>query len=109
MFVHEDSRRLIFDWAQGDFKAAKALIAKEPCAVGCHYHRNKDESFLLVAGACDKSIVGGESTGPVQAPHVWHVPRGTYHEFHLQAGAILMGVATAEFDEGDEIRGRPHG
>lgn len=107
MFVHEDARRFVYDWAQGEFKAAKAVIAKGPCAVGCHYHRNKDESFLLIHGFCDLSIVGEQRLGQVAAPHLWHVPRGTYHEFHLQAGAILMGVATEEFDEADEIRGKP--
>lgn len=107
MFVHEDARRVVFDWAQGDFKAAKALIAKEPCAVGCHYHRNKDESFLLIHGFCDRSTIGEQTLGPVAAPHLWHVPRGTYHEFHLQGGAILMGVASEAFDEADEIRGKP--
>lgn len=107
MFVHEDDRRTVIDWANGEFKAAKALIAKGPCAVGCHFHRNKDEAFLLVSGWCDKSIIGDEVGGLVKAPFVWNVPRGVYHEFHLQGGAILMGVASEVFDEADEIREKP--
>lgn len=107
MLVHEDHRRLLLDWAQGDFKAAKAVVAKEPCVLGRHYHRNKDESFLLVSGCCEASIVGNQCFSAVMAPHFWHVPRGTYHEFHLQAGSVLMGVATEAFDPEDEIGGSP--
>lgn len=97
----------MIEWAKGDFKAAKAVIAKGPCVVGCHLHRKKDEWFFLAAGICDKSIVDPQAFGQVCAPHKWHVPRGAYHEFHLQEGAILMGVASEEFDPEDEIKGEP--
>ena len=50
MFKHEDTRRTLIEWASGDFKIAKAVTAKTDCVVGDHYHRNKDEHFLLLSG-----------------------------------------------------------
>lgn len=105
MHVHEDCRRVLIDWANGSFKSAKVVIAKDGCTLGMHYHNNKDETFLLASGWCDRSAVGNEEWGQVKAPFIWHVPRGAYHYFMLQGGAILCGVATEEFDPEDENRG----
>ena len=107
MFVHEDSRRTLYEWAKGDFKCAKALIVKAPCSVGDHHHLRKDESFLLLSGHADLIVIGNETHINVSAPYAFHVPRGTYHRFDLQAGSVLLGTATAEFDESDEVPGRP--
>jgi hypothetical protein len=107
MYVHEDSRRKLIEWANGDFKVCKALIAKENCVVGNHYHRNKDESFLLLSGKAIYVVIGSETWGNVEAPYVWSVPRGNYHRFEFVPGSVLIGVGTEAFDEADEIRGFP--
>lgn len=108
MFIHEDNRRKLVEWAQGNFKVSKVLYAKEDCVVGDHHHLKKDETFLLVAGSGNFQVgglfylrVGSEVV------HVIYVPRGTYHRFELKAGSILIGVATEEFDPTDEIPGKP--
>ena len=107
MFVHEDDRRKILEWATGEFKVAKALIAKEGCIVGDHYHRNKDEKFLLLSGFAPFVVIGENEWRNTEAPCYWEVPRGNYHRFELAEGSVLLGVGTEEFDPADEIRGEP--
>lgn len=107
MFVHEDARRKIIEWASGSFKVAKALIAKAGCVVGDHYHRGKDETFLLLIGKAPLVVIGDREWRDATPPCVWEVPRGAYHRFELSEGSVLLGVGTEEYDEADEIRGKP--
>lgn len=107
MFIHEDDRRKLIDWSEGSFKACKVLVTKKECTVGDHYHRNKDEHFLLVSGMALAVEIGNEIGFNWKSPCVFHVPRGTYHRFRFSAGSILVGVTTEEFDPADEIAGRP--
>jgi quercetin dioxygenase-like cupin family protein len=107
MFVHEDGRRKLVEFAQGEFHCCKALIAKEGCVVGQHYHRNKDEAFLLLTGRASRVVVGPSLWEDVAAPFVWQVPRGEYHAFYLDPGSVLVGTATEAFDPEDEIKGEP--
>lgn len=110
MFVHDDARRRLIEFGQGPFAVCKALTAKAGCVVGEHYHRNKDESFLLLSGRAARVVIGDWQGSNLPAPQEWHVPRGTYHVFELEAGSVLIGTASAPFDPSDEIRGRPiHG
>jgi quercetin dioxygenase-like cupin family protein len=106
MFKHEDARRILIEWASGDFKVAKVLIAKAGCVVGDHYHRDKDEEFLLLSGS-GRVQLGDTPSYEIVGPATVVVPRGTYHRFELSEGAILLGVGTAEFDQEDEIKGKP--
>lgn len=105
MFVHEDERRKLIEWAEGDFKVAKALIAKPGCIVGDHYHRSKDEIFFLLIGNASYVIIGNREWHNAIAPSRWEVPRGSYHRFELDEGSILLGVGTELFDAADEIKG----
>ena len=107
MHVHEDDRRLLIEWANGEFKCAKVVTAKVDCVVGDHHHRHKDERFLLLSGRASVVKIGGEVYTDVKAPQVFDVPRGRYHSFALDAGSVLLGVATAEFDPADEVKGEP--
>lgn len=102
--INEDQRRVLFDWAQGEFKSAKAVIAKEAIPVGDHYHKNKDEVFFLLSGRLLEMINGTERVENVEAPYKIFVPRGTYHKFTLEPGSIFLGVATELFDPNDEIK-----
>ena len=101
---HDDERRTLYDWANGDFKSAKAVIVKQAIPIGDHYHNNKDEAFLLLQGKFIELVVGNVTSTNVQAPYYVYVPRGTYHKFICDAGSILLGVATELFDENDEIK-----
>lgn len=100
----EDERRIIYDWASGNFKSAKAVIIKNEISVGDHYHKNKDEEFFLLQGEFLELQMGEEINYNVKAPHKIFVPRGTYHRFVCTAGSILLGTATELFDPTDEIK-----
>lgn len=101
---HEDDRRILFDWANGDFKSAKAVIVKKSIAIGDHYHNNKEEEFLLLQGMFTELIIGNITSHNVGAPYKVTIPRGTYHKFVCTEGSILLGVASELFDEKDEIK-----
>lgn len=107
MHRHEDDRRVIIDWAQGEFKSAKVLIAKHGCVVGDHYHLRKDETFFLLKGRASNAVVGDDVQVDVKAPQEWNVPRGTYHRFELDEGSILLGTASERYDPEDEVKGKP--
>lgn len=107
MFVHDDARRKIIEWATGDFKVAKALIAKPGCVVGDHHHKHKDETFLLLAGKASYVVIGDKEWRDAGALSLWEVPRGAYHRFELDEGSILLGVGSEKFDPADEIKGKP--
>ena len=104
MFTHEDDRRLLIEWAGG--KVSKALLSKGNCVVGDHYHRNKEERFLLLKGSA-KIVIGDAVDDTVFAPFEFTIPPNTYHKFSLTRGSILLGVCSEEFDPEDEINGRP--
>lgn len=104
MTTHTDNRRTIFDWAEGNFKSAKAVIVHEKIAIGDHYHNNKTEEFLLLQGMFLQLMVGCEISYNIPAPYKIVVPPGTYHKFICTPGSILLGTATELFDETDEIK-----
>lgn len=107
MFIHEDARRRLIEWAEGEFKVCKVVIAESDCVVGDHYHLKKDEKFLLLSGRCISATIGGAVTYDPRPPFYFDVPRGIYHRFELEKGAVLLGVATERFDKDDEIPGKP--
>ena len=102
MFVHEDNRRRLIEWATGNFKECKVAEMKADGVLGNHWHANKDEVFLLLSGEAEKIVVGEEIWLAPKAPFRCEVPRGVWHEFHLKAGAVLLGAATELFDKQDE-------
>lgn len=104
MQIHEDNRRIIYDWAEGDFKSCKAVIVKESIPIGDHFHRNKTEEFLLLQGEFMELKVGDEVLKGVKAPWKVTIPPGLYHKFICTPGSILLGTATQLFDPLDEIR-----
>ena len=101
---HEDNRRIIYDWANGNFKSLKTVYVKEPINIGDHFHRNKDEYFMLVSGSFLELQLGEGTLYNLEAPYVVAVPRNTYHRFICSPGSILVCGATETFDINDEIK-----
>jgi mannose-6-phosphate isomerase-like protein (cupin superfamily) len=89
------------------FRSAKAAIVKSQQAIGGHYHRKKDEVFLLLSGRAVKVVLGNDVSMNVNAPFRWAVPAGVWHEFTLEPESVLLGVATQPFDPEDEIMEDP--
>lgn len=101
---HEDHRRIIYDFAQGNFKSMKAVFVKEPIAIGDHHHNKKDEVFFLAVGHITELVLGESVTHNVDAPYIINVPAGLYHKFTCIPGTIIFGGATELFDQNDEIK-----
>ena len=101
---HEDSRRVIYDWASGSFASAKVVIVKESIPIGDHYHLNKEEEFFLLEGEFIELHLGKTVFSNVYAPQKVHIPKGLYHKFICTPGSILLGIATQPFDPNDEIK-----
>lgn len=104
--MHEDERRTLYEIPGG--AVCKAIIAKEGCALGNHWHAKKTESFLLLTGWANEVTIGDLVTYNIPAPCEWVVPPGTFHVFDLKPGSILIGTASEPFDPEDEIKGKPN-
>ncbi len=61
----------------------------------------------MLSGVAGNIVVGEKEFGRVEGPWEIEIPRGHYHRFELQQGAVLLGVTTAVFDPDDEIKGKP--
>lgn len=103
--MHEDNRRIIHDWANGNYKSLKTVYVKEDeMVLGDHFHKNKDEVFFLAAGELLELQLDDEITFNIKPPYIISVPRGTYHKFICTKGSIIFGGATEFFDPQDEIK-----
>lgn len=101
--VSEDSRRKLSEFGEGrEWKVCKVLEVKEDCWVGNHYHKLKDEMFLLIDGS--GTFVLEEKTSVEHAPFSVFVPRNTYHAFNLKKGSVLIGLATELHDPKDDYK-----
>lgn len=105
MFVSDDERRTLIEWiANEPFCMSKVVIAKSTKAIGDHFHRHKNEKFLLIKGKARRVILGNKQEKNVPSPRIFDVPRGLYHLFELEPGSILIGVADKPHDPDDEVR-----
>jgi mannose-6-phosphate isomerase-like protein (cupin superfamily) len=95
--VSEDGRRKLSEFGNGgNWKVCKVVEMKETAIIGDHYHKNKDEMFLLIDGGGTFTV--GDKTQTVSAPFSVFIPRHTYHSFRLYRGSVLLGLASEEHD-----------
>lgn len=104
MTRNQDSRRVLFDLSNGGYKSVKAVLILKMSTVGGHYHKKKDEEFLLLKGMFIELEVGDLKLKNVKAPYHVVVNRGTYHRFICRGGSVLIGTATELFDETDDYK-----
>lgn len=101
--VSEDARRSLAEFGNGGtWKVCKVMEIKEDCWVGNHYHKLKDEMFLLIEGS--GTFVLEKTTSTEHAPFSLHVPRGSYHAFNLKKGSVLLGLASEMHDPKDDYK-----
>lgn len=101
--VSEDARRKLFEFGDGGvWKVCKILELKDECWVGEHYHKLKDEMFVLVSGS--GTFVLGDITSVENAPFSIFVERGKYHAFKLDKGSVLIGLCTELHDPKDDYK-----
>lgn len=105
--VHEDLRRALYEFGEGGtWKVAKYLEVKQECTLGDHYHKNKDELFLLVKGGgilqtmdMDTKL---QNTSILMAPRSFLISRNTLHTISLYEGSVLMCLASELHDPSDD-------
>lgn len=102
MIVHEDDRRMLFDFEGSSVKAV--LVKDETRFIGNHSHLDKDEHFLLIRGRFTFWQVGAEIKHNIEAPHSFDVKKGEYHAFMCEEGSVLLCGSDKQYDEKDEIK-----
>jgi mannose-6-phosphate isomerase-like protein (cupin superfamily) len=99
--VSEDNRRAIFEFGNGgNWKVCKLLNIKEDCVIGDHYHKNKDECFLLISGEADVILDG--KLFEVEPFTVIDVPKFVHHTFNIKNGSLLLCLASQEHNPKDD-------
>lgn len=96
---HEDDRRTLQSYPE-----AKVITAKRDCVIGGHYHRRKTEEFVLIEGYCEMRRGENVCLDPMAIGLRYVVQPGQYHEFHIKAGSVLIGLNSAPYDATDEVR-----
>lgn len=105
--VSEDERRKLYEFGKGkEWKVGKLLETKEWGVIGKHYHKNKDECFLVVKGTME-AILQDMNEFRVwnvicNAPDFIFIPRNIYHEFICESGTVIVGLATELHDDNDD-------
>lgn len=100
--MHTDNRRMLTEFGNGkNWKVCKIIEAKEDCILGKHYHKKKDESFMLIKGTGEIKTAGG-NPHKMQLFEEYFVPAYIRHEFFLIAGSILIGLCSEEFNPKDD-------
>ena len=103
MNVHCDTRRMLIDWGEGKaWKTCKTVHVYERMSIGDHYHKEKDERFMLVYGSGMKTING--KTSLFNLNDIVDIEAGTKHEFLLEPGSILICLCTKVFTETDDYK-----
>ncbi len=98
--VSEDQRRKLYEFGEGLWRCAKYLEIKQDSVIGNHYHKLKDECFLLLDGEMEVTLDGVKSD--VKAPCVIEVPRNVYHVFKVKAGSRILGLCSELFNKEDD-------
>lgn len=99
--VSKDSRRALYEFGIGGvWKVSKLIKVKSDCMIGGHFHKKKDELFLVLSGLvrysmCTKSGIAGPD-------ETINVPRGTYHSFECTAGTTMICLASELHDPNDD-------
>lgn len=102
MTTHEDDRRKLTSFPEG-----KILEIKNDCVVGKHYHKIKTEYFVLCDGAAtllsySLHDVFLPDTEEMVIGKLYIIKPGTYHEFNMKAGSVLMGTCSHPFNSEDD-------
>lgn len=101
-FKHEDKRRLLIEFVQDmPIRNCKVLYVKDnTMPLGSHYHKLKDDVFLLAKGFGTYIIDGKREI--FNEGDCISVQAGQKHEFDLMKGSILIECSTTPYDRSDE-------
>ena len=102
--TNKDIRRDLHDWdINFDCKSIKLIYLNPGNTVGKHYHKNKDELFVLTDGTLNEIIIDNEKYSNVKSPACWLVPKGTFHEYYSDSKITLLCLASEVFNPKDDF------
>jgi GDPmannose 4,6-dehydratase len=100
--VHSDDRRDL-----QTFPEAKLITAKKDTVLGGHLHKRKTERFILSSGSAMLVTKEDDGTALMQTMGIgaiYTIEPGTWHEFRLSAGSVLVGLNSAPYDPADDYK-----
>ena len=102
MKLNEDSRRLLIDWNDGmPIETVKIVTAKETCVLGNHYHKEKTERFMLLAGQATYKLDDSRpETMIINKPVI--IKPNVKHEFILTEGSLMICLVDRLYDAKDD-------
>lgn len=96
---HSDDRRDLTS-----FPEAKLIRLKKDTVLGRHYHKKKEEKFMLSEGEGVLHLGSPAKVEPMKIGKIYSVKPGEYHEFHIKAGSVLIGLNSLPYDPSDDYR-----
>jgi mannose-6-phosphate isomerase-like protein (cupin superfamily) len=105
--VHEDARRAISEFNTDDWGfSVQQFRIKEKIPLGNHYHKRKDEIFVILKGSGHVILQKvGESkvkeTILLKTGSVIYVPKNMAHTFVLEPDSEMICFSTKAFDKDD--------
>lgn len=94
---HSDERRDLTIYPE-----AKVIRVKKDTVIGGHYHKRKTEVFILSEGRAVMVLNGVRYT--MIHGRAYTVEPLAYHEFHVDAGSVLIGLNSHPYDASDDYR-----
>lgn len=103
-YESNDERRKLYDWdVNFNCKSIKLIYLNPGNTVGKHFHKKKDELFVLSNGNLKMVKIGDTSYYEVKAPAAWIIPKETYHEYFSEEQITLLCLASEKFDHSDDF------
>jgi mannose-6-phosphate isomerase-like protein (cupin superfamily) len=90
-------------WAKADSYAGKLLFVRAGQALSLQFHREKDESWYVLAGRAElelgeagQAVLDAEVVGPGAA---FRFPPGTVHRVRAVEDTTILEVSTPQLDD----------
>lgn len=103
MSCHKNEKRTLTEFGEGKiWKVAKVIKMRKDDVLGNHYHKLKDECFMLVSGSGNMSIRGKKQK--MILFNEYFVNKNDVHSFELKKGSILVGLCSEVFNPDDDYK-----
>ena len=89
-------------WARPERYVGKILHVKAGESLSLQYHRVKEETIRILAGAIDLEVGEGDEprrTVRLNPGDAWHIPPGTRHRMVAREDTDILEVSTPELDD----------
>lgn len=101
MNFHKNNIRTLTELGEGKIWAVGKVIKMHKDGIlGNHYHKLKDECFMLVFGSGNISIRGKKQK--MIMFNEYFVNKNDEHSFELKKGTVLVGLCSEVFNHEDD-------